>query len=288
MITRTSPPHAEFFPPPPAEPHALARRAAAVAADLRELARFWPVVQNMALQDLRVRYQRSFLGFFWSLLNPVLMMATMTVVFAHWLGRGDRWQDYALYLFAGQVPWLLLSGSLNDCAFSIISNEGLIRKIYVPKLVFPLSRVYFHLVNFALSLVALFVLMIPLGARFSWALLFLPVSIALFTVFSLGLGILIALLNTFYRDCGHLVGVFLQAWYFTTPILYDPARMPSSPWFLRFNPAYPFIAQFQAILARGAFPAPWMLVASAALALVSLVAGYAAFRAHEHKLIFRL
>src|SRR5262249_45744032 len=82
MTTRPSaaPPHAEFFPPP-RSPRAPARWVATVRSDFRELARFWPVVQNMVVQDLRVRYQRSMLGFLWTLLNPILMMATLTVVF---------------------------------------------------------------------------------------------------------------------------------------------------------------------------------------------------------------
>ena len=118
------------------------------------------------------------------------------------------------------VPWSFLSISLNECAFSIINNEGLIRKIYLPKMVFPLVRVLIALVTFVLSLAALFVLLFPLGARPSFALLFLPVAIALLAMFALGLGLIVATLNTFYRDCGHLIAVVLQAWYFATPILF--------------------------------------------------------------------
>src|SRR3954469_1744086 len=119
--TAPSPPHAEFFPQPRA-PHASARWLKSIADDGQQLVRFWPVVQNMVVQDLRVRYQRSMLGFFWTLLNPILMMATLTAVFAHIMGTA--WQDYAIFLFSGMLPWGLLSGSLNECAFSIIGNEG--------------------------------------------------------------------------------------------------------------------------------------------------------------------
>src|SRR3954471_7811674 len=110
--TPTAPPRAEFFPPPP-PPRGPSRWLALLAEDRRQLVRFWPVVQNMVVQDLRVRYQRSMLGFFWTLLNPVLMMVTLTVVFSQLMDR--NWKDYAPYLFAGMLPWSLLSGGLNDC-----------------------------------------------------------------------------------------------------------------------------------------------------------------------------
>ena len=142
-------PHAEFFPPPPA-PRGPIRWISGLQEDRRELVRFWPVVQNMVVQELRVRYQRSFLGFVWTLLNPILMMVILSWVFSsHHERRSD---SYSLFLFAGMVPWSFLSISLNDCAFSIINNEGLIRKIYLPKIVFPLVRVLIALVTFVLSL----------------------------------------------------------------------------------------------------------------------------------------
>ncbi len=285
--SRRSVPHTAYFPD---KSGGLlpTRWCAAIVDDLRELRRCSPVIQNLVSQELRVRYQRSFLGFFWTLLNPILMMATMTVVFAQLLGRGSDWRGYAIFLFAGQVPWGLLASSLSDCAFCIIGNEGLIRKIYVPKLVFPVSRVLFSVVNFALSMVAMFVLLIPLGARPSWPLLFLPISVLLFSTFILGLGVLIAVLNTFYRDLGHLVGVGLQAWYFLTPILYEASRFKTHPWFLTLNPAYLYIRQFQIIIRDGLWPDLGIVAASAVVAVVSLGIGYAAYKSLEHKLVFRL
>src|SRR3954447_26808606 len=203
MDVQTTPtvPHAEYFPPPPT-PRGPVRWLAAIVEEGRELVRFWPVVQNMVVQELRVRYQRSVLGFFWTLLNPILMMATLTLVFSQLFGMTK--EDYALYLFAGMVPWGFLSGGLNDCAVSFITNEGLIRKIYLPKLIFPLSRVLINLTTFILSMAALSPRLKPSGARFPPPLLLLPLVVALFTAFTLGLGLVVATTNTFFRDCGHL------------------------------------------------------------------------------------
>jgi ABC-type polysaccharide/polyol phosphate export permease len=238
----------------------------------------------MVMQELRVRYQRSMLGFFWTLAHPILMMTTLTVVFSQVLDI--KTPNYAVYLFAGMVPWTFLSSSLNDSAFSIISNEALIRKIFLPKLIFPLTRVLINLVTFVLSMVAIFVLLKPLGARFTPQLLLLPVIIALLSVFSLGLGLIVATTNTFFRDCGHLVSVFLQAWYFATPIIYPSKDLP--PWRLWVNPAFPFIKLFQVVLHEGEWPDPLLFLAAAGIATVSLGIGYVAFKCHEDKFVFRL
>ena len=188
--------------------------------DRDELTRFWPVIQNLVTQELRVRYQRSILGFFWTLLNPLLMMADPLVGLL--APRSTASPNYTLYLFAGMVPWGFLSGSLNECAGCIIMNEGLIRKIYVPKLVFPLSRVLINLVTLLLSLVALFLLLWPFGRGTAVEFDDPPAGgDRSLRRLHTGAGADVATANTFYRDCGHLVSVFLQAWYFATPILYQ-------------------------------------------------------------------
>jgi len=287
MELRTEPrfPHAEFFPQPP-EPGGPNLWLTRLAGDRRELLRFWPVVQNMVVQELRVRYQRSILGFFWTLLNPLLMMLTLSVVFSHVVTKVE---NYPLILLAGMVPWTFLSTSLSESAFCIIVNEGLIKKIYLPKLIFPLVRVLIGLATFVLSLSSLFLLLWPLGARPSLSMLLLPVAIGLFAVFVLGLSLIVATANTFFRDCGHLVSVFLQAWYFLTPILFPLDQFKGIPqWRFRLNPAFYFIELFHDILVAGRWPQFEMLAASATVAATSLVIGYVIFKSQEDKMVFRL
>ena len=286
VSTSAKVPHAEFFPPPPS-PRGPSLWLARLDEDRRQLVRFWPVIQNMVVGELRVRYQRSILGFVWTLLNPLLMMVILSWVFS---GLITEIENYPLFLFAGMVPWSFLSISLNECAFCIIQNEGLIRKIYLPKLVFPLARVLISLVTFVLSLAALFLLICRMGARlYSVDACCLPVAIGLFAVFTLGLGLIVATANTFFRDCGHLVSVFLQAWYFATPILYPISEFPEGQqWRLRFNPAYYFIELFHEVLYAGHWPRIGLVAAAALIAAASLGIGYAIFKSHEDKMVFRL
>jgi ABC-type polysaccharide/polyol phosphate export permease len=291
--TRPKPPHAEYFPMPKGSggPRLWLAR---IGEDRRQLARFWPVVMNMVVQELRVRYQRSVLGFLWTLLNPILMMTTMTVVFSQVLG--ETTEGYAIYLFSGMVPWTFFAGCIGECSSCIIANEGLIRKIYLPKLIFPLARVLINLTTFVLSMCALFVILGPLGARLSWPMLLLPVATILLAMFALGLGLLLATVNTFYRDCAHFITVFIQAWYFLTPIIYKASRF-SEPIQARFwlNPAYPFIELFHLIIqgdahsqGQAVWPTLTTFLVAAGIATVSLGIGYVAFKSNEDKLVFRL
>ena len=305
MTTRTSaapaPPHAEFFPPPRA-PRAPAVWLERIRDDRKQLPRFWPVIQNMVAQELQVRYHRSVLGFFWTLINPILMMITMTVVFSQFFAGDSSPLDYAVYLFAGMLAWNFLAGTVSECAFCIIQNEGLIRKIFLPKLIFPLTRALINLTTLVLSMVALFVMLMPLGAKFHVSFLLLPVAILLFTAFTLGLGLIVATLNTFYRDCGHIIGVVIQAWYFATPIMWKVVAGGAAAGritgggpgsgrmqlILLLNPAYPFIRIFQQIIHEGVCPDLSLFLVAAGIATVSLGIGYAAFKTYEDKFVFRL
>jgi ABC-type polysaccharide/polyol phosphate export permease len=280
--------HAVEMFPSPAVPRGPSVWVGRLHADAELFTRYWPVIHNLVTQELKVRYQRSMLGFFWTMLNPLLMLATLSLVFKN-LPLGAMKSNYTVFLFSGMVPWALLNNTLSESAGCIIANEGLIRKIYIPKLVFPISRVLINTITLVLTLGALFLLLVLIGARPAFSFLMLPLAIALFGMFSLGLGLIVATANTFFRDCGHLVAVFLQAWYFATPILYQESAFPvSSQWFLRLNPAYHFIELFHAIIEGGKFPPPSAWLMASAIASVSLTIGYTTFKSNEDKMVFRL
>ena len=119
VSTSAKVPHAEFFPPPPL-PRGPSLWLARLREDRRQVIKFWPVIQNLVVGELRVRYQRSILGFVWTLLNPLLMMVTLSWVFSQIVTKVE---NYPLFLFAGMVPWIFLNGSLSESAFCIIQNE---------------------------------------------------------------------------------------------------------------------------------------------------------------------
>jgi ABC-type polysaccharide/polyol phosphate export permease len=288
QVSSTTTPIPQVFPPE-ADTLPGLNWVAVIRRDARELYRYRAVLTNLVAQDLRVRYQRSLLGFLWTLLNPILMMAVMSVVFSQLFKFEKGGADYALYLFSGMVPWSLLSTTVVEGSTCIITNEYLIRKIYIPKLVFPLSRLLLNATMLVLSMAALFLLMVPLGARLTPSLLLVPVGILLFSGFVMGLSLIAATVNTFYRDFGHLLSVLISAWYFATPVIYPIEALPEEvAWRFWLNPAYAFIEFFHVVIYEGAWPS-WVLVSSSAgISAVVLGIGYVTFKSYEDRLVFRL
>ena len=142
-------------------------------APLQQLKKFMPLMRELVKRDLKVRYRRSFLGYVWSLLNPLMMMAIMTLVFSY-MFRFDI-PNYPLYLICGQTLWNFFSESTTVSMYSIIQNGSLIRKVYIPKYIFPLSRVLSSFVTMSFSLVAILIVMLVTGVPFSFGMLLIPV-----------------------------------------------------------------------------------------------------------------
>ena len=186
-------------------------------ARVAEIWQFREVIKNFVSQDLKVRYRRSYLGFFWSLLNPLLQMLVLSTVFRLIF----RMENFSLYLLAGLVPWSFFSAAVDGCTMSIVSSEGMLRRQYFPKLIFPLSAVIQHLITFVLSLfVLLLILGWPLGFRPSPALLILPLSFVCLLCTALGVGAVAAVVTVYFRDMQHLIAVFMSALFYLTPIIY--------------------------------------------------------------------
>ena len=269
----------------------LANARSVIVRDIAEFHEYQGVIVNLVAQELQVRYQRSMLGFLWTLVNPALMMGTQALVFSRLfrgIGGMGPW-EYAIFLFAGAMPWTFLASSITDSTTSLIQQEGLIRKIYVPKWIFPLARVLIQSITFTLSLIALFIMMWPLGANVSSSLLALPFAILLIGIFTMGMGLIAATIHTFFRDFGHFLTVGLQAWYFLTPIIYRADFLPTNErWKFWLNPAYPFIRLFQIIIHESQWPPAWLFMLATCIAIGTLGAGYSIFKSQEKKIIFRL
>lgn len=284
------------FPAPLEDPRpafrAMTHKARLVIArDIDEFRRYRGVIGNLVSQELQVRYQRSMLGFLWTLVNPALMMGTQALVFSRLFreNSGLSPREYAVFLFAGAMPWTFFASSLTECTTSLIHQEGLIRKIYVPKWIFPLARVLIQGITFALSLSALFLLLWPLGAKVSSSLFGLPIAMALLGLFTMGLGLVAATVHTFFRDFGHFLGVGLQAWYFLTPIIYRADFLPKDErWKFWLNPAYPFVRLFQIIIHESSWPPVWLFLLCLFIASSTFAVGYAVFKSQERKIVFRL
>jgi len=253
----------------------------------KELYEYRHVLTQLVTQQLLSRYRRTIFGYLWTILNPLMMMTVSAIVFSHIFRLGLR--DYAIFLFSATVPWNFFYGCVVQAGSAIVANEGLIKKIYIPKIIFPFSTAIGSLLDSLFGLVALFLIAFAIGAHISFALLFLPISFIIIFVFAIGLSLILSVLMVYFRDLQHLIGVLLQALFFLTPIMYQlDAVSPRLQQFIRYNPMLYFIELFRAPIYHSQLPDVHAIAFCIIFSSVALIAGLKIFRAYEHKLIFRL
>lgn len=245
------------------------------------------VLKQLVAQQLILRYRRTLLGYLWTLINPLLMMSVMAVVFST-LFKADL-KTFAVSLFAAMIPWNFFSSVITQSGSSFINNEGLIKKIYLPKVIFPLSITFALLIDSLLSFLALFVIIVALGGTLSWSLLFLPISFLLLFLFALGLGLIMSIATVFFRDLQHVILIAMQGLFFLTPILYKHDALAGKvAWLVGMNPVTPFIALFRAPLIEAALPSGSILLQTVAISSSAMAIGLFVFLGKEKKIVFRL
>ena len=261
-------------------------------AVVRQLAALWrrrQLVRTFLVQDLRLKYRRSSLGFLWSLLNPLLMLTVMATAFSVVFGRGTGPGSFSLHLFACLLPWQALAGSIESGSRSLVQGEALLLQYPLPKVLLVFRRVLFAFVEYLFATLALSIVAWFLGFRASWALLWLPVAVLLLFMFALGLATVAAVAMVFFRDIVHLVGVGMRAWFYMTPVLIPFDRIPpDAEVYAKLNPAYHFVRIFDDVINWARPPETATLITAAALAIASLSIGLYVADRNEHRVVFRL
>ena len=248
-----------------------------IAASLQRFNQYMPLLNELVVRDLKVKYRRSFLGYVWSLLNPLMMMAIMSLVFSY-MFRFDI-PNYPLYLICGQTLWAFFNESTNMAMMSVIANGSLIRKVYIPKYIFPLSRVLSSFVTMSFSLVAILIVMLVTRVTLTWNLLLFPIPLALLLLFCIGVGMVLSALAVYFRDMLHLYGVVIMAWMYMTPIFYPISALPENvAFFLQFNPMYHYVTFFREVVLYGTFPAAKLWTGCFGFSALALAAGILIFR----------
>ena len=247
--------------------------------------KYYDLLIELVLRDIKVKYKRSVLGFAWSILNPLLMMIVMSIVFST-IFRSDI-KNFPMYLITGQVIFSFFSEATNSAMMSIIGNGELIKKVYIPKYIFPLSKVMFSFSNMIFSLVAVVIVAIATKLPITPAILLFPLPLIYVFVFSLGIGLLLASYAVFFRDLLHLYGIILLIWTYLTPIFYPITILPPNiRLLLKFNPLYVFISNFREIVLYGNVPSLFSNLLCIAYAILALIIGTLAFRRTKDKFIF--
>ena len=262
---------------------------------LRELVAYRYLVSNLVIRDLKVRYKNSILGIAWSMVNPLLMMLIYTVVFTILAGGMDVAVPPA-FILAGLLPWNFFSGTVMVATHSFVGNAHLIKKLYFPREVLPLSVMFSNLVHFLIALPVFFglaaIMDIPgaEGGSFLPYLLWLPLIILVEAVFALGVSLILATANVFYRDAGIITETLMMAWFFLTPIFWDyevtlsrtytilNIEIPISRLAFILNPMASLTAAYRDALYYGRPLAVDFFFRTAVTAVLVLIVGYWIFR----------
>lgn len=234
------------------------------------------LLEELVIRDIKVRYQKSVLGLLWTVLNPLLMMVVITVVFSTVFRHSIP--NFPIYYLTGSLIFSFNSESTSNAMYSIISNASLIKKVYIPKYLFPFSKVMSGLVNLGFSLIAMFVVMLVTGAHFYPTLFLMPIPIFYTFVFTTGLGLLLAAYAVYFRDICHFYRVFVLAWTYFTPIFYPVDILPPyALTLMKLNPMYHFIGYFRDLVLYGMVPGMVTNLYCMTFAFGALIIGLVAF-----------
>lgn len=276
-----SPPTPAALAPPPAR-----LSGPGFGESLREAWRYRVLLWHLVVMDLKVRYRGSALGFLWTLLNPILLMLIMYAIFGRF--RPASTENYAMFLLAGVMAWTYFSSSISSSLESVLRQGALLKKLYLPKLIFPLATVLSQTLNFFFFLTAYVILTPFVGLAPTWTwLLVAPATLMLF-VSSLGLGYILAALNVYFRDVSHVTQAVLRAWFYCTPVLYSLDLFGDWQWVFYLNPATYLVECLRQPLLLGVVPAWELWVVGYLFGALFLVIGHGIFKRLQHDLIYYL
>jgi ABC-2 type transport system permease protein len=246
--------------------------------------RYFDLLHNLVTRAIKQRYKRSVLGFAWTMLNPLLTMVILTVVFSAIFG--SLVPNYPLFVIIGLLAWNLFSLGSTQGLASVVDSGALIRKVAVPKEMFPLAAVAANLVNFLFSLVPLALVMLVMQVPITRAIVWVPVGVVLIGLFTLGVALALTTLNVFFRDVRYFYEAALLAWFYGTPIFYPiDVVSPRARAVLQWNPMYVLVDVFRTPIYAGIPPAPDVVATATLEAGAMALFGWWIFRRYQARFV---
>jgi len=260
---------------------------------LRPLWAYRGFIIGSVMREFQSKYRNSLLGAAWTVINPLSMIIVYTVIFSQIMKAKlpgiDSAFAYSIYLCAGILTWGLFAEIVSRAQNTFLENANLLKKISFPRLCLPVTVVFNAGLNFAI-IFGLFSAFLVLSGNFpGWPYLALLPVLAILVIFAIGLGITLGVLNVFFRDVGQFFGIFLQFWFWLTPIVYPVSILPErvQP-YMKLNPMARLIEAFQIILVTGQWPNWYSLWPVVVLAIVMCVVGFGLFRRHAGEMVDEL
>jgi lipopolysaccharide transport system permease protein len=247
---------------------------------------FWnyrKFIWDCAWRDLRHRYAGSSMGFLWNVIHPLFQILLYTIVFSQVMKVAIPSQSstfgFAIYLCSGLVPWIGFHDTINSCTNSLVQNANYLKKLGIPEQVFVVQSAGSSLLSLVIGMVLLVCVCCVLGHYPAWCWCALPFILILFHGFAFGLGLFLGVMNIFFRDVSQILGMFIQIWFWMTPIVYMESTLPV---FIKdglyLNPAYHFIQAFHEIIVNKSLPNTTSIAVMLCLALSTPVLGFLVLR----------
>ena len=243
------------------------------------------ILGAMVKKNFKAQYRNSILGVLWTVLNPLLNMAVLTLVFSRLFSRPG--ECYPVYLFCGNLMFNMMRQITKQSLGCLVGNSGLIKKVKISYSIFPISNMFTALVNFGVAFIALIIVMLVLKQPFYWTILLTVTIIPAVMLFSLGIGFALSSLYVFFRDVKHLYEVFITLWLYLTPIFYTASSLksPTIQKIIMLNPMTQFVEMFRSIIQHGIVPSWQTYLICYGWAFALLIVGYTIFRLNRKKYI---
>lgn len=254
---------------------------------IQNFQKFRPLLSELIARDIKTKYRKSILGVLWTILNPLFMMIVLSVVFSN-LFKFDI-EYFPVYLLSGQLIFNFFSESTTNAMSAIIANGPLIKKIYVPKYMFVLSRIFSSSINLLASFTALIFVMLAMRVDLHYTVLLVPIPLFFIIFFSLGIGLILSAIAVKFRDIVHLYSVFVTALMYLTPVIYPMSILPE--WLEKIvllNPITNILIMFRDVMMNNAIPSFFSIGIAIVETLIALVVGLYVFYKSQDTFILNI
>lgn len=213
----------------------------------KELYEYREMIKNLVKRDLRARYKASVMGFLWTFINPLMQLAIYAFVFPFLMRVTE--DNYTMFLFVALLPWTAFTSALQIGSTCIVANANMVKKIYFPRIILPLSVVLTNMINYLYCMVIVLIVLPITGIGYSWYIIWFPVIFIIETIFIYAMCLILSALNVLYRDVEHIIGIVTMAWFYGTPILYNISVIPEKvARIYKLNPMVGIISGYRDIL----------------------------------------
>ncbi|MBF0979602.1 MAG: ABC transporter permease [Clostridiales bacterium] len=244
----------------------------------KDLYNYRELLKTSVKKDIGGKYKHSFLGVLWSFINPLLQILVYALIFPLVMKNGGSYKDYTVFMVCGLIPWAYFTTVINRASFIMIENGNILKKVYFPRSILPLSLVTSETINFLVSCIIILAFIVIKGFGISKFILFFPLVLLIQYVLLLGIALIFSAITVYMRDIQHFIGVVLQLLFYATPIVYSIDTIPENfRWILKWNPMTYIIEGYRAIFYNQTMPDLKSLGVLGIISIIILIVGYLLF-----------